>query len=793
MKLWRVISLISSVLLTILLVAFALGLAGYSYLNQQLHAVGVKHWQIEFEQLALNNIVVDELTLTLQATDTDKGQKSRPRSSLSQLLSIQVPAFLPARVQINSLKINGDLLPDDIAATLLLNNSHERLELKLTTQQPLAIELTLTRINNQLKLAASHAGSHLNGVYDYQNGQLTADIEHQLTPLNLTENILLHGTVVNGHYQGQLSPDLVDFSLEPVITSLSGTMLITTAKPTAVEIKNLASSASASLNLRLNNGVINSYQLSVNGDMTNFEGVSVPQSDIKPTSLHWQINSKDRLALPLLNLQQALAKTQWPLELSASAAGSNQESIELSAYASVRHHQGQFKGVEFPRLELTANNIRFSVGPQQMRVNSIKSELSGEFSEGQLSTHSLSPISANIDAFKNNFDAFVSLSRAATQIPEFNSTFADFKLKITSDRLILPNLSAFKAYFDSQFIYQNNQLSSTGELSLDDHIRLTHDSRITANRLTSRVTLPEIQWQQTPLLSRLLKKLSPEVVINRASISGQTDVSYNWQDSNWQLENGELSLSNSDWVAGTLSATNSNADVKFAANSDVLNVNQAKVHLGSLQQGFVVGPIDADFALQVPFASPIESVLRLQRHQIRALSGSITIPNQAYSLANTFSVPVVFERLSLGELMRQYPSNKISIDGEISGTLPVTWDSKQLTLNRGYFDALAPGGHLQVDSSALVSMAGSNPSLKTLAGVLSNFYYQDLSSVIDYDEQGKLTLAISLKGSNPAVENGRPVELNINLEEDLPALIKGLQLTNSLNDVIRKRIQQNIN
>jgi hypothetical protein len=189
----------------------------------------------------------------------------------------------------------------------------------------------------------------------------------------------------------------------------------------------------------------------------------------------------------------------------------------------------------------------------------------------------------------------------------------------------------------------------------------------------------------------------------------------------------------------------------------------------------------------------MQSTLDLTSHTIKALGGSISIPNQRYSLTDSFALPIVFEKISLGELMRQYPSNKISIDGEVSGTIPVYWDSNDLTVERGYLDALAPGGHLQVDSSALVQLAGSNPSLQTLAGVLGNFYYNQLSTTVDYNDNGKLTLAVQLKGSNPELENGRPVELNVSLEEDLPALIKGLQISNSLNDVIRKRVQQKIN
>ena len=193
---------------------------------------------------------------------------------------------------------------------------------------------------------------------------------------------------------------------------------------------------------------------------------------------------------------------------------------------------------------------------------------------------------------------------------------------------------------------------------------------------------------------------------------------------------------------------NSNIDFGFTANNEQLNMNNAKLHIGSVQQGFALGPITAEFRAQLPFQQPMQSTLDLTSHTIKALGGSISIPNQRYSLTDSFALPIVFEKISLGELMRQYPSNKISIDGEVSGTIPVYWDSNDLTVERGYLDALAPGGHLQVDSSALVQLAGSNPSLQTLAGVLGNFYYNQLSTTVDYNDNGKLTLAVQLKGSN---------------------------------------------
>ena len=87
-------------------------------------------------------------------------------------------------------------------------------------------------------------------------------------------------------------------------------------------------------------------------------------------------------------------------------------------------------------------------------------------------------------------------------------------------------------------------------------------------------------------------------------------------------------------------------------------------------------------------------------------------------------------------------------------------------------------------------MAKTNSNMKLVFDALENFQYTVLSSTITYDTSGKLNLGLKLQGSNPNLQQGRAINLNVNLEEDLPALITSLQLTNKLNEVITKRVQK---
>ena len=89
-------------------------------------------------------------------------------------------------------------------------------------------------------------------------------------------------------------------------------------------------------------------------------------------------------------------------------------------------------------------------------------------------------------------------------------------------------------------------------------------------------------------------------------------------------------------------------------------------------------------------------------------------------------------------------------------------------------------------------MAATNPGMKVVLQALDDFHYSVLSSNVNYDTNGKLLLALQLQGSNPALEAGRPINLTVNLEEDIPALITSLQLSSQLSDKIKQRIQQKL-
>ena len=73
---------------------------------------------------------------------------------------------------------------------------------------------------------------------------------------------------------------------------------------------------------------------------------------------------------------------------------------------------------------------------------------------------------------------------------------------------------------------------------------------------------------------------------------------------------------------------------------------------------------------------------------------------------------------------------------------------------------------------------------------LSNFEYESLSSEVDYTAGGDLKLQLRLTGRNPDLDNGRPVILNLGIENNVPQMLRSLQAARAVEDILLRKIQQ---
>ncbi|WP_250657789.1 YdbH domain-containing protein [Alkalimarinus coralli] len=129
-------------------------------------------------------------------------------------------------------------------------------------------------------------------------------------------------------------------------------------------------------------------------------------------------------------------------------------------------------------------------------------------------------------------------------------------------------------------------------------------------------------------------------------------------------------------------------------------------------------------------------------------------------------------------------------EGTIDGSIPLEFHNSDVVVNNGYLSARPPGGWIKFkQSDAFKSMARNNENLLLAFSTLEDFHYQKLESNVDYQTNGDLLLGVSLAGKNPNFRQGQAFDFNINIENNLKALFKSLQLSEDINKRISERYQ----
>lgn len=220
-----------------------------------------------------------------------------------------------------------------------------------------------------------------------------------------------------------------------------------------------------------------------------------------------------------------------------------------------------------------------------------------------------------------------------------------------------------------------------------------------------------------------------------------------------------------------------------------LEVNELR--LAQADPGMPVGPIQLKGRYSAALQTPTQGKLHLQHAEAALMGGKLQLaPGQWSMTSEPLLFPVQVQGLELEQLFILYPTEGLAGTGTLDGDLPLQISSQGVTIEQGQLSARAPGGKLQFHSERIRALGRSNPAMQLVTQSLEDFRFTTLSSQVNYDQQGKLALAMRLEGQNPAIEQGRPIHFNINLEEDIPTLLASLQLTDKVSDIIKQRVQQ---
>ncbi len=235
------------------------------------------------------------------------------------------------------------------------------------------------------------------------------------------------------------------------------------------------------------------------------------------------------------------------------------------------------------------------------------------------------------------------------------------------------------------------------------------------------------------------------------------------------------------------------SSLQLSYQDDTLQLATTDASLAEIQHGIIAGPLKLSAHYTAAADNITAGKLDLRQLQLLAMGGQVQVQPVLLDLAlQEQEVLLQLKQIDLTQLLQQHPTTDLTGNGRISGTIPLLLGRAGASVKDGNIAAESPGGKLQYRPAAAQSMAAGNPGMQMVLEALDDFHYSVLSSNVSYDTTGKLLLALSLQGKNPALEAGRAINLNINLEEDIPALLTSLQLSSQISDKIKQRVQQRL-
>ena len=352
--------------------------------------------------------------------------------------------------------------------------------------------------------------------------------------------------------------------------------------------------------------------------------------------------------------------------------------------------------------------------------------------------------------------------------------------------LELPGIDLVTPAISTQLQLAGNILSGSVNLRLgqrlDSNLSFVHEIDAGVGELD--FSLEPLLFTDANPMSDLLSIASIDADIVDGTLSGSGNLAWQETASGWLLS-GPLALTMEE-LSGFA------ADVFFVGFSSSLRAELREGNLQSagllpatvatLDVGLPLDRIDWQYGFDLG-----DGTLTVNGLSTEMLGGTVEIPSVVYDMNATENrVRVVLSRLDLATIvaLANYPNLQVS--GTVSGYLPLLITPDGVALEEGLVSALNPGGSIRYTPS---SPAGSNASVELLNEALSNYRFETLNAEAEYGADGDLELAVQLRGRNPDMRGGQPINLNVNIADNIPALLRSLQAGR----VITERLEQRLN
>lgn len=249
-------------------------------------------------------------------------------------------------------------------------------------------------------------------------------------------------------------------------------------------------------------------------------------------------------------------------------------------------------------------------------------------------------------------------------------------------------------------------------------------------------------------------------------------------EANSAIKVEELAGYYADTVFGGLST-----DIEVNYDDAGLSVDPTVIRVDLIDTGVRIEDLSANVAFDLN-----ERAVDVENLQMAAFNGTISAaPFSFHTGRPTNNMILTAKSVELAELLAVKEFAAVNVTGTIGAVLPITVEQDGISIDGGKLTGEPPGGVIRY-------RAGDQPtdpdasSIALVTAALSNFEYASLTSDVTYSKDGNLDLQMQLKGRNPDLDDGRPVVLNLGVENNVPQMLKSLQAARTVEEILEKQL-----
>lgn len=333
-------------------------------------------------------------------------------------------------------------------------------------------------------------------------------------------------------------------------------------------------------------------------------------------------------------------------------------------------------------------------------------------------------------------------------------------------------------------------LELSGDLKSQHGLTLSSHIRLLKNAVQGNATLHEVYFKAGNPLQKTFSDWPELVTFDSGRL--RSEIAFTLPDSAALKVTAKGSASGLNGIINRSELKNLGFDFNAQLNGSTLTLSVPHLTITELDPGVPVSAIELKQAhYRTALDAPLQGTAEWKSIAAQVFNGRVWLDAQQLDLSRKQKLLLQLRGLELQELFRIYPTEGLAGSGIIDGQLPLFIEHDSIYIEAGQLQAREPGV-LQFQSEKIEALGRSNPAMRIVADALDDFHFNLLSSGVSYDQSGKLLLNLHLEGQNPDVKKGRPINLNINLEEDIPALLASIQLSGQVSEIIQKRVRERL-